>query len=85
VISLKWSFAEIGVELAFEGEGVNEIARISRCNNEEYQLKEGSPVLKIDPKYFRPTEVDLLIGDPTKARKNLDGSWIMTSRDLLRI
>jgi len=68
---IKMSFAEIGVELAFEGEGVNEIARISRCNNEEYQLKEGSPVLKIDPKYFRPTEVDLLIGDPTKAKEKL--------------
>ena len=68
---IKMSFAEIGIELAFEGEGINETATISKCNNEEYQLKEGSTVLKIDPKYFRPTEVDLLIGDPTKAKEKL--------------
>ncbi len=68
---IKMSFAEIGVELGFEGEGVNEIARITKSNNKEFQLKEGAIVLKIDPRYFRPTEVDLLIGDPTKAKEKL--------------
>lgn len=68
---IKMSFAEVGIELEFEGEGVNEIARISKCLDKNYQLKQGTVVLKIDPKYFRPTEVELLIGDPTNAKEKL--------------
>jgi len=68
---IKMSFAEVGIELQFEGEGVDEIARIAKCNNQDYQLEEGTVVLKIDSKYFRPTEVDLLIGDPTKSKEKL--------------
>ncbi len=69
------SFAEVGIEIAFEGEGVNETAKIVKCNNEEFQLEHGHVVLKIDPRYYRPTEVDLLIGDPTKSKKQL--GWEM--------
>jgi GDPmannose 4,6-dehydratase len=72
---IKMSFAEVGIELEFEGQGVNEIARITKCSHPDYQLKEGAVVLKIDPRYFRPTEVDLLIGDPTKAREEL--GWVL--------
>ena len=68
---IKMSFSEVGVELDFEGEGVNEIARVRKCNNESYQLELGKVVVKIDPAYFRPTEVDLLIGDPSKAKEKL--------------
>lgn len=68
---IRMSFAEVGVELEFEGKGVNEIARVAKCADKNYQLKEGAIVLKIDPKYFRPTEVELLIGDPTNAKEKL--------------
>jgi GDPmannose 4,6-dehydratase len=64
-------FEEIGVELEFIGEGVNEKAFIKASNNEKYSVEAGKEVLSIDPRYFRPTEVDLLIGDPTKAKEKL--------------
>ena len=63
-----------GVELEFSGEGINEIAKIKSSSNPNYQLKIGKEILSIDPKYFRPTEVDLLIGDPTKAKEKL--GWV---------
>jgi GDPmannose 4,6-dehydratase len=68
---IKMSFGEVGIELEFEGSGVKEVARVASCTNPKYQLKEGNTVLKIDEKYFRPTEVDLLIGDPTNAKTKL--------------
>jgi len=68
---VKMAFAHIGVELEFNGEGINEIAKIKSCSNSEYKLEIGKEVLSIDEKYFRPTEVDLLIGDPSKAKKKL--------------
>ena len=68
------SFAEVGIELEFIGKGVNEKALVKSCKTPEYQIKEGAEVLSIDPKYFRPTEVDTLIGDPTKANTKL--GWI---------
>ena len=71
---VKMTFAHIGVTLAFKGEGVNEIAVVESCANENYDLEIGKEVLAIDPKYFRPTEVDLLIGDPTKAKEKL--GWV---------
>src|SRR5215203_2247439 len=65
---IKMAFAEVGVELEFSGSGVNEVGIVRSCTN-EYAFKEGQELVKIDPAYFRPTEVDLLIGDATKARK----------------
>ena len=71
---VRMSFQEVGVELEFKGEGVDEKAYVKSCNNPDYQLEIGKEVLAVDPKYFRPTEVDLLIGDPTKANEKL--GWI---------
>ena len=68
---VKMAFNCVGVELEFEGTGVEEVAKVTKCNNPVYQLEIGKEVLAIDQKYFRPTEVDLLIGDPTKAREKL--------------
>ncbi|MDC3366052.1 GDP-mannose 4,6-dehydratase [Flavobacteriaceae bacterium] len=68
---VKMSFAEVGIVLDFIGEGVDEKAVVKSCNNSEYQIKVGTEVLSVDPKYYRPTEVDLLIGDPTKANTKL--------------
>lgn len=68
---VRMSFAEVGIELEFKGEGVNEKGYVKACNNPEFQIEIGTEVLAVDPKYFRPTEVDLLIGDPTKAKTKL--------------
>ncbi|WP_348799446.1 GDP-mannose 4,6-dehydratase [Flavobacterium adhaerens] len=65
---VRMSFAEIGVELIFEGENENEVAKVVSCNNPLYQLEIGKVVVRVDPEYYRPTEVDLLIGDPTKSK-----------------
>lgn len=71
---VKMAFAEVGIELAFKGTGVEEKAFVTACNNPAYQLEIGKEVLSIDPSYFRPTEVDLLLGDPTKAKVKLN--WV---------
>jgi GDPmannose 4,6-dehydratase len=68
---VKMSFAEVGIELAFEGEGAEEKARVVRCTNPDFTLEEGQIVVEVDPAYFRPTEVELLIGDPTKSKEKL--------------
>ena len=65
------AFAQVGVELDFRGEGINEKAYVASCNNENYILEIGKEVLSVDSSYFRPTEVDLLIGDPKKAKEKL--------------
>jgi len=71
---VKMAFAHVGVELEFKGEGVDEKAFVFNCTHADYQLEIGKEVLSIDPKYFRPTEVDLLIGDPSKAKNKL--GWV---------
>jgi len=68
---VKMSFAELGIELAFEGMAENETGKVVRCSNPDYQLPEGKVVVQVDPTYYRPTEVELLIGDPTKAKEQL--------------
>mgnify|MGYP006075839927 CR=1 FL=1 len=68
------AFGEVGVELEFKGEGINEKATVIKCNNPIFQIEIGKEVLSIDPSYFRPTEVDLLIGDPSKAKNKL--GWV---------
>jgi GDPmannose 4,6-dehydratase len=64
------AFAEVGIELEFRGEGVAEKGYIKRCTD-SFQLPEGQEVVCVDPRYFRPTEVDLLIGDPAKSKEVL--------------
>jgi GDPmannose 4,6-dehydratase len=71
---VRMAFAEVGVELEFTGEGASEKATISKCNNPEYQLPIGKEVVAVDERYFRPTEVELLIGDPTKSKTKL--GWV---------
>ncbi len=66
------AFAEMGISLKYEGELENEIGKIASCSNPEYQLPLGKEVIKIDPKYYRPTEVDMLIGDATKCKEILN-------------
>ncbi len=65
------AFLELGIEVEFEGENEKEIARVKKCNGEN-KVELGLVVVEVDPKYYRPTEVDLLIGDATKANKLLN-------------
>jgi GDPmannose 4,6-dehydratase len=71
---VRMAFAEVGIALEFRGEGINEKGFVASCNNENYKLEIGKEVLSIDASYFRPTEVDLLIGDPSKAKAKL--GWV---------
>ena len=71
---VKMAFAHVGIELEFVGKGINEIARIKSCLNPNYKIEIGKEILAVDQKYFRPTEVDLLVGDATKAKEKL--GWI---------
>lgn len=68
---VRLSFAEVGISLSFEGENENEVAKVAACSDPLYQLPIGSVVVRVDPQYYRPTEVDLLIGDPTKSKTQL--------------
>jgi len=68
---VRLSFAEIGIELEFKGKGVNEVGVVKKCKSRMYQLSKGEVVVAVDKKYFRPTEVDLLLGNPNKAKKIL--------------
>ena len=62
----------MGIELIFKGEGIEEKAYVKKCNNPKYQLPEGKEIVAIDERYFRPTEVEMLLGDSSKAQKELD-------------
>lgn len=65
------TFQRLGITIEFKGKGVEEIGIVSKVNNVEAKVNVGDVIMKIDPKYFGPTEVELLIGDPTKAKRDL--------------
>lgn len=65
---VRMAFAETGITVEFKGEGAEEKGYVVSCSNPDYQLPVGKEVVAVDPKYFRPTEVELLIGDPTKSQ-----------------
>ena len=71
---VRMAFAEVGIELEFKGEGVDEKGYVVACNNPEYQIEIGKQIVCVDPNYFRPTEVELLIGDATKSKEKL--GWV---------
>jgi GDPmannose 4,6-dehydratase len=68
---VRMAFREIGVEVEFRGSEDKETGVVVSCSNPDFQLPAGKEVVAVDPKYYRPTEVDLLIGDPTKANTKL--------------
>lgn len=72
---LRWSAAELGIELTFSGEGVQEIGTVSSVTGDSAPaVKPGDVIVRIDPRYFRPAEVDTLLGDPAKAKQKL--GWV---------
>ncbi|MBC2839281.1 GDP-mannose 4,6-dehydratase [Robiginitalea sp. SC105] len=81
---VRMAFAEIGVELEFSGTGENETGYVTASNHPDYQLEKGKEVVRIDPKYFRPTEVDLLVGDATKAYEKLGWKPSCTLEDMVK-
>ena len=80
---VRQAFAEAGIEVAFKGKDENEEGYIVK-NNGEYKVKEGAVVVKVDPRYFRPTEVDLLIGDATKAKEKLGWTPKYTLAEMIK-
>ena len=68
------AFEYVGVEIEFKGKGINEKGYVKGCTNMNYKLDIGKEILSVDPNYFRPTEVDILVGDSSKAKKEL--GWI---------
>lgn len=68
---VRLAFSELGIDIEFKGVGIHEKGVVIACANPEYLLETGAVVVEIDPKYFRPTEVELLIGDPSKAQQQL--------------
>ena len=71
---IRMAFSEVGIEIEFKGEGIEEKGFVVSCSNAEYQVETGTQVVAVDPRYFRPTEVELLIGDPTKSKTKL--GWV---------
>ena len=69
------SAKELGIELAFTGEGVDEVATVKSVSGDKAPgIKEGDVIVKVDPRYFRPAEVETLLGDPSKAKEKL--GWV---------
>ena len=68
---VRLAFRRVGVELGFYGEGLDEVGVVESCRNPEFSFRPGQEVIAVDPMYFRPTEVELLLGDSRKAREKL--------------
>ncbi len=77
-------FENLGIELEFEGEGIDEVGKIKKCSHPDCQLPVDKTVIKVDERYFRPTEVDLLIGDYSKAREKLGWEPEYSLDDLIK-
>ena len=81
---VRMAFNEVGITLDFVGSGVEEKAYVKTCSNPKFELEIGKEVLAVDPKYFRPTEVDLLIGDASKAKNKLGWTPEFTLEELVK-
>lgn len=80
---ITWSAEELGISLRFEGEGLEEVAIVESVKgNKAPALKQGDTIVRIDPRYFRPTEVDTLLGDPSKAKLKLGWEPEITAREM---
>jgi GDPmannose 4,6-dehydratase len=69
---IRLAFAVLGITVEFRGTGINEVGYVANCSNPDYLLETGKIIVAVDAKYFRPTEVDLLIGDPAKCQQKLN-------------
>ncbi|KQV46930.1 GDP-mannose 4,6 dehydratase [Pelomonas sp. Root1217] len=80
---VEFAAGELGVSLAFEGEGDKEVGRVTKVTGDKAKCKVGDVIVRVDPRYYRPTEVETLLGDPTKAKEKL--GWVpkTTLRELV--
>ncbi|MBX7134356.1 MAG: GDP-mannose 4,6-dehydratase [Fimbriimonadaceae bacterium] len=74
---VEFAAAELGIAVCFDGEGVHEVGVVSRVDGDRAKVKPGSVIVRVDPRYFRPTEVETLLGDAAKAREKL--GWTPTT------
>ena len=82
---IEWSAEELGIKIRFRGEGVNEVGYVEKVNGENApNISPGDEIIKINPKYLRPTEVDNLLGDPSKAKKELNWVPEISAKDLCK-
>ena len=81
---VKMSFKHIGVVINYKGQGGKEKGYVTSCSNKQFQLPIGKEVVSVDPNYFRPTEVDLLVGDSSKAQKELGWKPKYNLNDLVK-
>jgi len=80
---IDWSAKELGITIKFENEGINEIGIVEKIDgNNAPALKKGDVIVRIDPKYFRPSEVETLLGDPTKAKEKLGWTPVITVQEM---
>lgn len=80
---IEWSASELGIELTFKGKGVDEVAVVKRITgNEAPAIKPGQIIVRVDPRYFRPTEVETLLGDSSKAKKKLGWTPEITAQEM---
>ena len=80
---IRWSAAELGLQLAFKGQGIHETATVTAVTSDRAaSVKPGDVIMRIDPRYFRPAEVDTLLGDPTKAQAQLGWSPQITAQQM---
>jgi len=80
---IRWAGRDLGIELEFEGEGTAEVGRVaSVSSNAAPAVREGDVIVRVDPRYFRPAEVETLLGDPTKAKERLGWEPRITAREM---
>ena len=80
-----WAAADLGITLEFSGSGADEIGTVARVEGDRApHVAPGDVILRIDPAYFRPTEADALLGDPSRARDKLGWQPEISARDLCR-
>ncbi|HRD89343.1 MAG TPA: GDP-mannose 4,6-dehydratase [Accumulibacter sp.] len=81
---VEFAAAELGISVRFEGEGVDEVGIVSRVEGTRAKVKPGDVIVRVDPRYFRPTEVETLLGDPSKAREKLGWTPVTSLQQLVR-
>jgi GDPmannose 4,6-dehydratase len=81
---VEFSAAELGITIRFEGEGEQEVGVVAAITGDRAKAKVGQVIVKVDPRYYRPTEVETLLGDPTRAREKLGWTPKTTLRELVK-
>ena len=81
---VEFAAAELGITIRFEGEGEQEVGIVAAITGDRAKAKVGDVIVKVDPRYYRPTEVETLLGDPTRAREKLGWTPKTTLRELVK-